>query len=377
MENSEILKSNQKYSVIELNHDYDLQWSELVSSIPDSVVFHHPLWIRALESEYNQNSIVFGAFNSEGKLAGVFPVFASKGFPFGVGGLVTSKRLSSLPRTPLGGPVSLDVGCKEPLILAAVNKLKEIDDSKIQIKTTESGLNEYCDLLKKVPWRETFLLEVPDSTEKIRFGNKTRNHRIQSAVSKAQKSGITIRTAESEEDLKEWYKLYLDTMRYIALPARAYRLFKFMYENLKPKGLMRLLLAEIETDGRTRLLTGAIFLTFNKTFFYSFSGRKMNEPSLHQNDFLLYTAIHQACVEGYKYFDFGEVTSDNEGLARFKNKWGCSQEQIYHYYYPLPTDFVKENVDSGAGSGRLRKFIWNKLPLPVTEFIGDKIYRYL
>lgn len=377
LDKSAVIISDEKFSVVELENKHDQQWIELLSKVATSVIYHHPLWLRALESEYNQKSVVLGAFTPDGKLTGVFPLLTSKGFPFGIGGLAASKRLASLPRTPLGGPVTADEDCKKLLLNAAIIKLKEMNNYKIQIKSSEINLDEFCKDLKKIPWRDTFMLELPDSPDNIRFGNKTKNHRIKSAVSKAQKSGITIRTAETEEDLKAWYKLYLDTMRYIAVPARAYRLFKFLFDNLKPKGLMRLLLAEIESDGHKRLLTGSIFLTFNKTFFYSFNGRKMNEPPLHQNDFVLYTAIHQACAEGYKFFDFGEVTSDNEGLARFKSKWGCGTTQLYHYYHPLQDESAIINIDSGNGSGKLRKLIWNRLPISVTEFIGDTIYKYL
>ncbi|QQS37346.1 MAG: GNAT family N-acetyltransferase [Ignavibacteriales bacterium] len=310
-------------------------------------------------------------------LTGVLPFLRSKGFPFGIGGIVAGKRISSLPRTPVCGPVIADTDCIPSLLNAAAEINKSEPDCRIQIKSTIATLNSEESRVVKIPWRETYTLSLPDSHEELRFGNKTRNHRIKSAVSKAEKSGIKIRLAENETDLKAWYQLYLETMRSVAVPARPYRLFKYMFEKLKPAGMMRLLLAELNDNKSKRLLTGSIFLSYNKTFYYAFNGRKLDEPALHQNDYVLYTAIKTARQEGFKYFDFGEVTSDNEGLARFKSKWGCDTKQLYHYYHPLPEDFDIKTVDSGSNGSSLRKLIWKKLPLNVTQILGDKIYQYL
>ncbi len=366
-----------EYKIREIDHSFDSQWIEILSTTEDAVIFQHPFWLKALESEYGQASVVLGAFDSNDMLKGVFPLLPSNGFPFGIGGMAAGKRISSLPRTPLCGPVASTHELKKKLLDAA-SKLKLINDGYVlQVKSRDGELCVDSSLIKKINWRSTYTLSLPESPEQIRFGNKTKNHRIKSAVNKAINSGISIREAETEDDLKAWYKLYLETMRYVAVPARSYRLFKFLFENLRSKGLMNLLVAEINENGNKRLLTGSIFLKYNKTFFYSFNGRKMNEPPLHQNDLVLYTAIHRACAEGYSFFDFGEVTSDNEGLARFKSKWGCDEIQIYHYYYPLPGKFDSEKIDSGRGDGKLRKLIWNRLPLGLTKVLGDKIYKYL
>lgn len=376
MNQQDINSISVKYKIEQIDHSFDDQWVELLSSIDDTVFYQHPCWLKALETEYGQTPVILGAFDSEEKLTGVLPMLSSKGFPFGIGGIAAVKRISSLPRTPVCGPVSSSVEIKK-LLLEAASKLKTINDGYLlQVKSSSDefdGLSQ----IQKILWRSTFILSLPGSPEQIRFGNKTKNHRIKSAVNKAVKSGITVREAENESDLKAWYRLYLETMKYIAVPARSYRLFKYLFEHLRPKGLMNLLLAEINDNGNRRLLTGSIFLKYNKTFFYAFTGRKMDETPLHQNDLVLYTAIHKACEEGFRYFDFGEVTSDNEGLSRFKSKWGCDEIPIFHYYYPLPGDVDTADIDTGAGNSKVRKFIWNSLPLGVTRLLGDVIYKYL
>lgn len=52
-----------------------------------------------------------------------------------------------------------------------------------------------------------------------------RQHGLNWAVNKAIKRGIEVRYADSEDDLKAWYPLYLLTKRHNAVPARSYRFF--------------------------------------------------------------------------------------------------------------------------------------------------------
>src|SRR5207249_10001549 len=97
-----------------------------------------------------------------------------------------------------------------------------------------------------------------------------RNHgRITWAVNKAAKAGVRVRDAETDDELRSWYRLYLETMREKAVPPRPYRFFKTMWDVLRPQAMLRLLLAEQQG----RLLAGSIFLCYGSTVCYAFTGR--------------------------------------------------------------------------------------------------------
>jgi CelD/BcsL family acetyltransferase involved in cellulose biosynthesis len=157
------------------------------------------------------------------------------------------------------------------------------------------------------------------------------------------------------------------------VPARPYRFFLALWELLRPRGLMRLLIAEREG----RLLAGCLLLMFGETVFYAFNGRRLAELSVRPNDALHWRALHDACAEGYRRYDFGEVPLDNEGLSRFKRKWGTEKSTLYRYFYPPPD--AEERVDEAASSGlgHLSKLAWRRLPLPLTALISDRLYSYL
>jgi lipid II:glycine glycyltransferase (peptidoglycan interpeptide bridge formation enzyme) len=157
-----------------------------------------------------------------------------------------------------------------------------------------------------------------------------------------------------------------------AVPPRSFRFFKSLWRTLRPQGQMRLLLAERKTDGPTKLVAGSIFLKFGQTVFYAFTGCAPRDFYLHPHDLIQLEAIRDACKSGYRWYDFGEVSEDNESLAQFKGKWGTEPRPLFRYYSPLQEEnsrFAKEITHS--------RQLWRLLPEGATAVLGDLIYRYM
>ena len=301
------------------------------------------------------------------------PLLYTKGFPFGIGGLPGAKRLSSLPRTPLAGPLAYEEEIYNALINKSIELVEQDKDVKLQIKMPEENLTNTRDRFISVPWRETYIFEIPPAGEEIRFGNSRNHSAIKRAVNKAERSGLTIRTITTLGELKQWYSMYLETMAFHITPARSFGFFKDLWERLTPDKLMRVDLAVLNEE---EILAGSIFFSFNDTVTYGFNGSRRDLFDFRPNDLLHWNAIHTAQNEGYKYYDMGEVQSEQEGLAAYKSKWCNLKKMIYHYYYPLQQDYFNVAIDK-ALPGKLKKLIWKNIPLPLTEILGRFIYRYL
>src|SRR5208282_1376754 len=93
--------------VFQLDFRCDSRWEDFVSSHPDGLIYHHPDWLIALEEEYEQKCISLACEDKHGELRAVLPLFYTTGLPFGFGRNATGARLSSLPRTPVAGPLAL------------------------------------------------------------------------------------------------------------------------------------------------------------------------------------------------------------------------------------------------------------------------------
>jgi hypothetical protein len=375
----------------------DVRWRLFVESHRDALIYHHPGWLTALEQEYGQRCIGLACEDECGEFQAVLPLFFTKGLPLTVGAHATGRRLSSLPRTPVAGPLANDKE-SQAIVLRAAVELARAESVQLEIKSQRQGLDDCLPELACLPWRFTHVTELPspqsgatwtefaekhrslrfcgvcEDCDRLRFGNAKRHHRVMWAVKKAERSGLEVRDADDVQDLVSWYRLYLESLRPHAVPPRPYRFFESLWENLKARGLLRLLVVEHGVGRSRRMVAGSVLLGLGQTEFYAFTGCSPVDFPLHPHDLIQISGIRRACKAGFRWYDFGEVPEEHEDLHQFKGKWGSDRNQLFRYYYPTAP------ADGPRGRERLASLardVWRRLPLSTTEALGDLIYRYL
>jgi CelD/BcsL family acetyltransferase involved in cellulose biosynthesis len=370
------LPARQTIRVVEIDFRSDHRYEDFIRDHAGSCIFHHPGWLDALEEEYGAKCDVLASENSNGELEAVLPLATTRGLPFRVGRQQIGRRLSSLPRTPIAGPVFTAQDSVANLLRAAVQRAIR-SNLQLQLKSQLTLPTEALTGCVRTTWRPTYVLAIPKRKEELRFGDARNRHNIKWAVNKALKQGLRVRRAESESDLESWYPLYLEAMRRNVVPPRSFRLFSAMWKNLVSQGLMTLRLAEQEQrDEHPRLVAGSIFLTFRDTTWYAFTGIRDSDLGLHANDLILWHAINDACGTCVSWFDFGEVSEDHPELTRFKTKWGAQPREQYRYYSGERL-FTTPAHSESRGAVKLVNRMWPHLPLRVTQALGDVIYSRL
>lgn len=118
---------------------------------------------------------------------------------------------------------------------------------------TSDALDGLVEGLVGSRWRPWYVLELPDRPNEIRIGSARNHARIRSAVRIGAKEGVEIRRAKTKEELRAWYDLYLESLRWHAVPPRVFRFFEAVWDLLEPRGMMRLLLAERSSRNRREL----------------------------------------------------------------------------------------------------------------------------
>jgi hypothetical protein len=260
----------------------------------------------------------------------------------------------------------------------ALRYISQTAGVRLQIKVQGPELDGMIDGLEGMPWRSSYLLRLPSKSQAAYcISNGEHRASIKRALNKARNSGVYVRPAESEAELEVWYQLYLETMRRVVVPPRPYRFFVALWELLKPRGMMQLLLAEQATMPRGRVIAGSVFLMFGQTVSYAFGASRTKDLSLRPNDMIQWHAIHEACRRGFRFIDFGEVPEGCDDLARFKKKWGSESVRLHRYYYPTPRELNSGFVESGGHPDLLIRAIWRRLPLIATSWLGDWIYARL
>ena len=363
--------------VIELN-ERDPRWDAFVVASPDATAFHHSGWIAALEEEYGQPALRLACEEPDGTLSGVLPLMVTRGLPLGIGGASAGRRLSSLPRTPVAGPVAASPEVLRVLTRAAIDRAAAAG-LRLQLKPAGTALDGLVPSLRGAPWRVSYVRPLPDDPAGLRFGNSRNHARVTWAVRKAERERLRVLDAATEADLREWYRLYLDVNRWRGQPSRPYRFFRAAWKNLAPHGYLRLLLARREQSGRDTVLAGSMVLILGPTAFYAFNGRMREALPLRPNDLLQWHAMRAAIGAGSQWYDFGEVEEGNEGLAQFKSKWGTEARDLIRYHAPpLPAAVTGYRVSVGGTRARaLALRAWRRVPLPVTAAAGDQMYRFL
>jgi len=263
------------------------------------------------------------------------------------------------------------------LLEAAVERAQADEGEHLQIKSAYPQLTQLVGGLSGCVWEPTYVIELPSDPDAVRFGNSRNHARVKWAVNKAVKAGVQVRAAETEAELGVWYRLYLETMRPRAVPPRPYEFFVALWEVLRPRGYMQLLVAEQESSGARTVLAGSVFLSFGQTTLYAFTGASRKHLSLRLNDIIQWRAIHDACADGCRWYDLGEVNVGDQGLADFKRKWGGEPKPLHRYYYPAPRELETGVLDRSTRSRRLANAAWARLPLPATALVGKWIYLHL
>jgi hypothetical protein len=364
---SDIRASTEALRVLEVAPGRDSRWESFVRKHPDGSIYHHSLWLKVIEQAYAHKAIAFVCEDAKGRLRGVLPLCQTNGF-------LTGKRLVSLPHTPLAGPLAYGRESTTALLGAAIDRVKQRGDTFLELKLSPESLQPEPPI-STLFWDNTYVLVLPGSVEALRFGDSRNHGRLKWSIQKASKLAVRVRWAETKQDLRHWYELYLQTMRRHVVPPRPYRFFEIAWSLLHEPGMMRLLLAEKSEGHRDVLLSGSIFLGFGQTVFYAFNGRRQTEQSFRSNDLIQWTAIHYFCEQGFRRYDFGEVEAKNQGLAEFKLKWGAKPIRLHRSYYP-----EIRGLQLSGKSTLLRQVAnvgWRLLPLRATAFLGDCVYRYL
>ncbi|HEX2712746.1 MAG TPA: GNAT family N-acetyltransferase [Candidatus Acidoferrales bacterium] len=362
--------------IAEIDFHTDPRWNQFLASCSNALIFHHPSWLEALEREYAQHCVGLACEDKNGNLMGILPLMETRGLPTNLAGHQTGRRLTSLPRTPVAGPLCVSPHATSLLLREAMRRADEMGHRQLELKAFDSNLDGLAPGMERTPWRISYVYPLPEKPESVRFGNARNHARIKWAISKARKHGVEIRVADDEKDLRDWHLIYLYTMRSHGVPPRSYRFFKALWELTRGPGLMRLWLAERMEGRKTRLLAGSIVLGVGQTSYYAFNGCHPSDFALRPNDLLQWCAIHEACVRGFRWYDLGEVSDDNPTLAKFKSKWGAQPKPLYRYYYPAPRH---RGIVSSTQAGLSRSLVtaWRHMPLKTTALLGDWIYSYL
>ena len=136
--------------VVELDPLSDPRWEAFVAARPERLVYHHRGWLEALARGYGHSPLGLACEGDGGALKGVLPLCETRG-------LVSGRRLVSLPHTPVAGALTTAPAVTRALLEAAVRRVRGTRASSLQIKAGLEQLEGVPDGMVGRPWSETYL----------------------------------------------------------------------------------------------------------------------------------------------------------------------------------------------------------------------------
>jgi lipid II:glycine glycyltransferase (peptidoglycan interpeptide bridge formation enzyme) len=209
------------------------------------------------------------------------------------------------------------------------------------------------------------LLDMSGGYEAFR-SNLHRNHR--KSVVRARRENVTVELDTSREAMDKYYDLQLRTRAWQGVPVQPYRFFVNLHRHLVAKDLGYVALAY----HKNRLLSGGVFLHWQKTLTAKYAASLREYLKLRGNNLVDITAVEWACERGFQVLDFGKTAKELEGLRLYKSQWGADE-------IPLEYTLIPEQTPGAGGSGKLTEIggvILRNSPRILTRVAGELLYRH-
>jgi hypothetical protein len=290
----------------------DKGWDQFVSRYP-SLIFHTSLWGKVLKESYGCEIKYF--------------VLEDKGDWFlALPGMLVGNRFFRVfySLIPYGGFIGQRKFIPEfSKLLEKKAKQEKID--RIQIVDLEiKQKRELPDFKCMESYRH--LLELRDKSMDQVWKNYKDS--LKRTIKAALRSGLCFEKIKTREEVDQFYRLYLDSMRRNkALAKYPIELFHKIYDFLVPE-FSDIFFVKFQN----RPVAGMVVIYSKKIAHYFHGGSDTEYLHLRPNDLLFHHAIQIAKEKGKSYFDF--LGSDKRflSLIQFKDKWGTQREELFNFH---------------------------------------------
>lgn len=322
-------------------------WENFVLGAAAATIAHDLRWKAVVEETYGHRSFYLMAYR-ERQVVGVLPLFLIKSLLFG-------RSLVTSPFLTFGGLLAAD----DDASAALVGYAKKIADQQ-KVKYTEIRNDHATPHLEHTKLSYfTLLLDLSIGEEKLL---KALHSTARRNVKKAQQSGLEV--VEGVENLGEFVKINFKNMRRLGTPAHGAAFFKNIVKHFPDSILLM-------ARHQQKWVGGMLLVSFKKTIHMPWVAALEEYFEMRPNNLLYWEAIARAARRGFQFFDFGRSKED-QGTFRFKSQHGAQPVQLYYQYY-LSGANEMPNIDPDASTFKMLVAIWQKLPLPVVNFLGPRL----
>lgn len=358
-------------------------WNSYVSTHSNATAYHWFEWMEAIDTAYGHAPkplIAIKNTSSGAQVCGVMPnsVLQSPGL---------GKRLCSLPFCDIGGPLADNYDIERQLIDAAGKLLGETNAKSLEIRTGARDMLEdeavayyLGDPETRASPKVQMLLELPETSEMLWKNFKSK---LRSQIRKAEKNGLTCRSACDASLINDFYQVLARNMRDLGSPVHGVKLFEALQEKYGERARLHVVYFE------DKPIAAGFVIRHPKRISIPWASTIAEFNHLSPNMMLYWNVIEENHDSDQKLFDFGRSTL-GEGTYRFKKQWGAKP-------YILQWQTIHDQAESASvrsqsdrryspdkPSTKLKAMTktavvtcWQKLPVPVATAIGPLLRKHI
>jgi FemAB-related protein (PEP-CTERM system-associated) len=311
-----------------------------------------PGWLAVLAKGLKHESYCVEAFRGD-RLVGLLPLCYVRSMIFG-------RFLVSLPYLNTGGVLADDDDVTGALIDRAVELADRLKVRHLELRHEKPI--EHPALTQTLTTKVHMRLALPDSCERLwkAFDPKVRNQ-----IRKGEKAGLAVHWG-GPDLLDDFYVVFARNMRDLGTPVFARNLFQGILQQYPANAELCVVRCEHKPVAAALLMHGRGMSEVPS------ASCLRSHNSTNANMLMYWHLLQRAILRGQQGFDFGRSSRDSNTF-RFKKQWGAKPETAAWQYY------VREGnaSDMRRESGKYDRFvrIWQRLPVPLTRWIGPAIVR--
>jgi hypothetical protein len=319
-------------------------WSEFIQKCEYATIYHTPQWKKILEQSFGYKPYYQFVKDESGRIIGMLPLFYLKS-------KITGNRLCCLPFSHDCGYI----GDSDAFYNLIVHEIINLHESL------------GCDMIEiRAPTNETFSENLNFSTFILNLSSYKPERNVRWGIKKAEKSGNHVETSKDVSTVKEFYELNCITKREKGVPAHSLEFFKNIFLYLSDFTILYIVKNNHES------ISGGLMLYYKNTVLYGYGAANPMHLDKYPYYAFLWKAITDATHNGFKYFDFGRVHRENQGLASFKRRWGSVEKTLTYSSYPSTSI---DNKRTGFVF-RTEKELIKKMPLPIYKGFSDRFFKH-
>jgi hypothetical protein len=346
--------------IYRLDPTKDARWTEFVKRHPKASVFHSVGWLRALESTYGYEPLVFTTSPPTEELKNGLAVCRVESY-------ITGRRLVSLPFSDHCEPLCDSKEESDDLLCNFRAALENQNLKYVEVRPADDNFSETLRKNKFQPVMKSFLHTlslVPDLPELFRGLDKDC---VQRRIRRAERAHLVERCGRSEELLKDFYGLFTLTRGRHRLPPTPYAWFRNLV--LCQGEALEIRMAYKDETPISAILT----IQFKETVYYKYGCSDARFNQFGATPWLFWNAIVAAKTRNATKFDFGRTEEDNPGLLAFKNHWAPLPQSLIYWRYPIGTSLVSVT----GWKLKMAKRVFSCLPNSLLNIIGHLVYRHI